>query len=130
MAFLSPLKLVCALGEETYFVDAPFVYQQKIVPLSEYYLVHSMDIITVPKGFSTDFASIPKLFWNILSPESPHIREASVIHDWLYTQKVIYTRKQADEILRGAMIELGASKLLANIVYWSVRICGGSHWKD
>ena len=130
MPFKSPLRLVCEIGKETYFVETPFEYLQTVVPLSEYHLAKGMDTIIVPKGFQTDFASIPRLFWNIVSPESPYIREASVIHDWLYTQKVIYTRKQADEILRAAMIELGASRYLAGIVYWSVRIFGGSHWKD
>jgi len=130
MPFLTPLKLVCALGEETYFVDSPFIYKQIVVPLTAEQQLRSLDIISVPKGFSTDFASIPKVFWNLLSHDSPQIREPSVIHDWLYTQKVIYTRKQADQILRSAMLEVGANRFIANTVYYGVRWFGGSYWKD
>ena len=29
---------------------------------------HSHDRITVPKNFSTDFASVPRIFWVLLPP--------------------------------------------------------------
>ena len=40
-------------------------------------------IITVPKGFVTNFASIPKIFHSILTPDGVH-GKAAVIHDKLY----------------------------------------------
>lgn len=130
MPFRDSLHLTCITGTETYVVEEIFTYEQKCVPLTLYYIVHGMQVIRVLPGFKTDFASIPKLFWNILPKDSKYIREASVIHDWLYTYTTIYTRKEADMILRAAMLELGANRLLANIVYWSVRLFGGSHWKE
>jgi len=42
----------------------------------------SDEIITVPVGFITDFASIPQIFWNILPPFGPY-GKAAVIHDAL-----------------------------------------------
>lgn len=130
MPFRNLLHLTCLAGSETYIVEELFTYKQRCVTLTPYYAMLGMQLIRVLPGFKTDFASIPKLFWNILPKDSRYIREASVVHDWLYTYTTIYTRQEADTILREAMIELGASKLLAYIVYWSVRLFGGSHWKD
>lgn len=130
MPFRNSLHLTCLAGSETYIVEELFTYEQRCVTLTPYYTMLGMQLIRVLPGFKTDFASIPKLFWNILPKDSRYIREASVVHDWLYTYTTIYTRQEADTILREAMIELGASKLLAYIVYWSVRLFGGSHWKD
>ena len=38
------------------------------------------DTYRVPKGFIHDFASIPRIFWPILSPTGPYSRSA-VLHD-------------------------------------------------
>lgn len=130
MPFTSQLHLSCIPGTETYVVEKPFEYVQRNIPLTQYYTMLGMRKIIVLPGFKTDFASIPKLFWNIIPKDSKYIREASVVHDWLYSYTTIYTRQEADAILREAMIELGASQLLANIVYWSVRLFGGSHWRQ
>ena len=55
-------------------------------------------IFTVPKGFRTDFASIPKLFRIVLSPIGRH-GKAAVIHDYLCEYGEV-TRKQADALLK------------------------------
>jgi len=41
------------------------------------------DVVTVPVGFITDFASIPKPFNYIFRPDGPWAK-AAVIHDYLY----------------------------------------------
>ena len=90
--------------------------------------------ITVPRGFETDFASIPRAAWNILDPEDPIIAWPSVIHDFLYSRKgtlpdgFSYTREQADAVLREAMEVCGASSIIRNAVYQAVEKFGGSHW--
>ena len=38
--------------------------------------------IKIPKGYSSDFASIPRAFWRILPPGGEY-RRAAVVHDWL-----------------------------------------------
>lgn len=59
-----------------------------------------LGLVTVPAGFDTDFASVPRVpvvFW--LTGDTA--KEAAVVHDWLYrTQKV--TRKMADQVLAEA----------------------------
>ena len=57
---------------------------QLIEPL-EYHVgsFPSKEIIVVPAGFITDFASVPRMFWPIISPIDTHAN-AAVIHDWMY----------------------------------------------
>ena len=58
--------------------------------------------ITVPAGFVTDFASIPRLLWRLLPPTGRYTR-ASVVHDLLYRTPGLCTRAQADAVLYEAM---------------------------
>lgn len=39
-------------------------------------------VISVPAGYRTDFASIPRFFWRILPPIGKY-GKAAVVHDWL-----------------------------------------------
>jgi hypothetical protein len=82
----------------------------------------SGDTITVPEGFQTDFASVPRLFWWII-PTWGSYGNAAVIHDFLY-QNGLRTRKEADDIFLEAMGVLGTSWLTRHIMYWAVRIFG------
>ena len=43
----------------------------------------SNEVIVVPKGFITDFASSPKILWPILPPRGEY-GKAAVIHDYCY----------------------------------------------
>ncbi len=89
----------------------------------------SKDIILVPAGFKTDFASIPRLFWNILHPAGPH-RGAAVIHDYLYNQRHVHkrTRKECDKIFLEAMEALGVSWIKRHTMYRAVRSFGWAAW--
>lgn len=92
--------------------------------------------IVVPTGLITDFASIPKILWNIIDPDDPRICFPSVVHDYLYSRKgdlglgsrMTFNRQQADEVLQEGMQVCGAGKALALSVYYAVRIGGSSHW--
>jgi hypothetical protein len=44
-------------------------------------LIH--ELVIVPRGFETDYASIPRAFWVILAPTGKHTY-AAVVHDYLY----------------------------------------------
>jgi hypothetical protein len=72
------------IGKYTFKVYSPFEYHVGKYPSNE--------IIKVPVGFVTDFASIPRAFWSILPPIDNYAK-AAVIHDWLYWEG-IYTRKK------------------------------------
>lgn len=86
----------------------------------------SSDRISVPLGFMTDFASVPRPFWSIL-PQWGKYGNAAVIHDFLYWEQR-RTRKEADDIFLEAMGVLGVSKLTAGVMYWAVRLFGWLAW--
>ena len=85
--------------------------------------------IIVPKGFIFDFASIPKLFWNIFSPNGGRYDRASCLHDWLYATQCL-SRKESDWIFYLAMLDDRTPKWKAKIFYWGVRVGGSFAWNN
>lgn len=47
--------------------------------------VGGKDVLTIPGGFDTDLASVPRLFWALIPPHGAYERSA-VLHDWLCVQ--------------------------------------------
>jgi hypothetical protein len=84
----------------------------------------------VPAGFKTDLASIPRIFWSIVAPYNAHLIAPAIIHDWLYSQKTEFNRKEADIIFYTLLIKNGMSRFLSSIMYYCVRIFGKSHFKE
>jgi hypothetical protein len=83
--------------------------------------------ITVPAGFETDFASVPKIFILLLRWRDK-FNKASVVHDWLYHTKEV-PRRIADRIFLEGLTILGIPKWKAYLFYWVVRLLGWTHWK-
>ena len=106
------------------FVDGE--YWKLCFPLS-YNVDDVNDIITVPKGFITDFASVPPVC-NWFIPKSGEYDPAAVIHDWLYFKKE-RPRSECDGIFCEAMKVLGVNILKAQIMYLSLRVFGWISWK-
>ena len=66
-------------------------------------------VYTVPIGFITDGASIPKIFWSFIgSPFTGLYRRAALIHDYLYATQTT-TRVYADRVFLEAMFFLKVS---------------------
>jgi hypothetical protein len=83
--------------------------------------------IVVPKGFVTDYASIPQPLWSIgLSPHGKYSK-AAIVHDYLYWSQVC-TRAQADKLLLIAMKESGVSSVHQMVIYAGVKLGGGFSW--
>ncbi len=88
----------------------------------EFFIDHTEEVkvtFTIPKGFRTDFASIPKAFRMIVSPIGLH-GKAAVLHDYLCEYGYM-TRKEADEIFLEAMKILGVGWVRRTIMYKAVR---------
>lgn len=84
--------------------------------------------IVVPRGYQTDFASVPRCLWWIYPPTGPWA-PAAVVHDWLYTQgEAAGDRAIADAIFREGMRVLGVSVDERTAMYLAVRVFGGSHF--
>jgi hypothetical protein len=84
--------------------------------------------VEVPKGFVTDFASIPRAFWSLLPPDNDYTYPA-ILHDFLYWTQAV-SRKDADLVLLYAMKEFKVKKSSINIIYDAVRLGGETAWKD
>jgi Protein of unknown function (DUF1353) len=94
----------------------------------EYRIGETGTVIRVPEGFVTDYASIPRAFWQFL-PVHGRYGRAAIVHDYLYwTQHC--TRKQADNILLIAMIESGVAPKKRVEIYRGVRLGGDRAWKN
>lgn len=79
--------------------------------------------INIPKGFNTDFGSIPQLFQSLVSPiGSP--TKAYVLHDYLlslYLQGKISKRKICDKTFRTALRNEGVNMPRRSFMYLCVR---------
>lgn len=75
--------------------------------------------VIVPKGYKTNGANVPRLFWSIFPPNSPEYLSAAIAHDYL-CDKGFY--KLADETLREMMSELGVAKWKIYCFYTACRV--------
>ena len=83
----------------------------------------------VPKGFITDFASIPRPFWWLVSPTDYSVLRASLLHDYLYRTGHRIGRKYADWLFYKKLIEDGTPKFKAKLMYWAVRLFAKKVWE-
>jgi len=115
--FRTPLVLETAIGG--YILGRSYIYVRDDVDV----------IIAVPAGFFTDLASIPRLFWKYVANEDKGVKEAAVIHDWLYNRDSIpdfpgLSKKEADTLFLEIMLEMGTPKWKAYSAYLGVTLFG------
>ncbi len=111
--------------DRLHFEDAGMHGGSRIFRLISRFRYHSsFGLITVPRTFETDGASIPRVFWNILSPFGDYF-PAAVIHDFLYSPfNTEFDRAESDLIFREAMEHLGVPWFRRDLIYTAVRACG------
>lgn len=81
--------------------------------------------ITIPAGFETDGASVPRLLWIAFPPFGGDYDEAAVLHDYLYrTWFMCLERVVADAILIEAMKVCGTNALTRWSIFLGVRLGG------
>ena len=86
----------------------------------------SSNTINVPAGFTTDFASVPRLLWFFL-PQWGKYGNAAVIHDYLYYIQTT-SRTEADRIFLETMLVLDVPRWKRYCLYTGVRIGGWWSW--
>lgn len=92
-----------------------------------WYIIYGADErVVVKKGFRTNFGSIPRLFWWILSPTDWN---AYVLHDYLYSIQYRNDRNECDIILYEALVAEGCNKAWAFVIYAALFCFGGRAWK-
>jgi hypothetical protein len=82
--------------------------------------------VTVPPGFVTDMASIPRVFWSLLRPDGEYAY-AAIVHDYLYWTQT-GSREEADHILKMAMEDFEIDALTVRIIYQAVHSGGQAAW--
>ncbi|ELC4820982.1 DUF1353 domain-containing protein [Salmonella enterica] len=98
-------------------------------PFAFYLSDDNSDVISVPAGFVTDLATIPRIFWSVMPPDGKYAK-AAIIHDYLY-DNALRTKKEADLIFLDGMAVLGVPKWKRIVMYLAVRIFGrGNYSKD
>ena len=93
-------------------------------------LLSDNTIISIPKGFYYDMATVPKYLWSIIRPFNDALF-ATLIHDYLYIHQETHnmTRYQADnEFLSWSNI-INKNKFDNYLRYLFVRIFGWLWWK-
>ena len=91
-------------------------------------LVYHSDIlrrvVTVPTGYTTDLASVPRLLRWIVPVANAKNRKAAVVHDYLCTHGdgVVKNQKQSDRVFREALGVLGLGRFKSGALYYPVRI--------
>ncbi len=82
--------------------------------------------VTVPTGFVTDLASIPRVFWSLLRPDGDYVY-AAIIHDFLYWTQTT-SKAAADTVLKIAMRDFNVSGPVVMAIYEGVSLGGRSAW--
>lgn len=84
-------------------------------------------ILTVPEGFTTDFASVPRV--PLAYMVAGGIGDAAaVVHDYLY--QGIVPRKTADDVYAACLQASGVSWWQRKLMFAAVRLLGGRRYKD
>jgi len=91
----------------------------------------SGNVIDVPIGFQTDFASVPRPLWWLFAPWGTY-GNAAVIHDWLYWTQTLNGRpivhQDADRIFDEAMGVLAVPPVTRWCLFHAVLWFGGAAW--
>lgn len=107
MPFINDHIVLQELDEARWTLLEPLTYQGR------------QESFTVPAGFITDLASVPRIFtW--LIPNYGKYTKAAVLHDYLCATKVI-NRSDADGLFRRTMRELGVPFLQRWVMWAAVR---------
>lgn len=102
--------------------------------LEPFYMNKSGVIISIPSGYETDLASIPRMFWRVIAPFELSIA-APLVHDYLYgnggvAQNQVLTREETDKLFLDIMEAEGVSWWRRKIAYRAVRMFAGFAWRE
>ena len=94
-----------------------------VTPLGNHTFLVIKDIyykdIIITKGYPTNGANIPRIFWSIIPPNDSNILPAVIVHDYL-CDNGLFTK--ADEYFKDIMFELGVNPIKTYTMYFSVRL--------
>lgn len=100
-------------------------FRRLAVLTDDYYYCYPLthEVIKAPKGFETDFASIPYAVSALFDPMGDNA-EAAVIHDYLYAVGEPGQREKADTIFLDALAQHHVDPIRRKLMYEAVRAGG------
>lgn len=88
-------------------------------------------LVQIPKGYKTNGANVPRLFWCIFAPNSPEYLSAVLVHDFLCDEAELKFKSDkrhgrhlflfADAVLKQMMGELGVKRWKFQCFYYACR---------
>lgn len=99
-----------------------------IEPITLYW--HGREL-TVPSGFKSDGASVPRLFWRLVfPPEETMALRGAFFRDYIYrTHLKGWTREEADRMFYDVIVYDGVPKWRAWLAFVAVRYFGRYAWE-
>ncbi len=122
MPFLTPLRIESVrgrgVGEKRYVLIEPLFYE---LPHPRARSGLSCAAVTVPAGYRTDLASVPRAL-AALFPSDDDYRDAAVVHDYICTHlRQLFTPSGAADVMLDAMVELGVARWKRTLMHAGVR---------
>lgn len=131
MFMFALLLSTCSPNENINFINELHLspVEEGIFKLEKKFIVQVDNYtITIPKGFHSDFASIPRVFWSLQSPYDYKNIAPAILHDYQYTCPNNLTRRQIDSIFYSALIDNRVNPVVAYAFWIAVRVGGSSHF--
>jgi Protein of unknown function (DUF1353) len=122
-SFTAPLEVRKLQGSDLWCTLRAMDYWTDCVDGEQSLEIRCRTCITVPAGFETDFASIPRLFWSSIGHPAGEYAQAAVLHDWLYRSQLV-PRARADALFSEAMKVLGVPGWRRWLMWAAVRVGG------
>lgn len=88
-------------------------------------------MVTVPRGYLSDGASVPRILWRLLSPPiDPVTLTPSIVHDWLYDHgaEIGMSRLEADAWYADALYRNGYAAWRCWLTFLGTRLGGVGRW--
>lgn len=115
-AFRTPLR-VQRWGRDSWLVYEPLVYDSALIGRVE-----------VPRGYTTDFASVPRWLPIAYATSGDSAHSAALVHDYLYGTHGA-AKATCDAVFLEAMQVCGEPAWRRRAMYWAVRWFGGSSYR-
>lgn len=84
--------------------------------------------VSIPKGFKTNGADIPRVFWSIVPPFKPKYLPAVLVHDYLIKiaknkEDIIYANSYFEKILLKIESSFKTKTMVTAVnIYWKLKI--------
>lgn len=116
--FLQALDVTPYADGRTWWLRRNFVYTSSLYEVP----------IVVPRTFTTDFASVPRLMWVVFPPWGLY-GNAAVVHDYLYATQFV-PRPTADAVFMEAMAVSAVPTWQKWPLFLAVRLFGFWAWRQ